>query len=103
MRVWLPALRAARLPSDMRIHDLRHTCAALLIEQGAHPKVIQEQLGHASITTTLDTYGHLFDDHLDQLAEGMDKTFAEAERTRTRTKSGQRCRLDVVTGQQQLL
>lgn len=103
MRVWLPALRAARLPATMRIHDLRHTCAALLIEQGAHPKVIQVQLGHASITTTLDIYGHLFDDKLDELAEGMDKTFAEAERKRTRTKSGQSRRLEVVAGQQQLL
>jgi hypothetical protein len=41
-------------------HDLRHTHAALLIAQGEHPKVIQERLGHASIKTTLDTYGHLF-------------------------------------------
>ena len=41
-------------------HDLRHTFASQLIEQGAHPKYIQEQLGHASITMTMDTYGHLF-------------------------------------------
>jgi len=39
---------------------LRHTAAALAIAQGAHPKVIQSRLGHASITTTLDRYGHLF-------------------------------------------
>jgi integrase len=42
-------------------HDLRHTHAALLIAQREHPKVIQARLGHASIKTTLDTYGHLFD------------------------------------------
>ena len=43
----------------IRFHDLRHTYASLLIAQGAHPKYIQAQLGHASIQTTLDRYGHL--------------------------------------------
>ena len=46
----------------MRLHDLRHTYASLLIAQGAHPKYIQAQLGHASIQTTLDRYGHLMPD-----------------------------------------
>ena len=44
-RVWIPALQAAGLPEDLRIHDMRHTCAALLIAQGAHPKAIQVHLG----------------------------------------------------------
>jgi integrase len=43
----------------IRFHDLRHTYASLLIASGAHPKFIQAQLGHSSITTTLNTYGHL--------------------------------------------
>ena len=43
----------------IRFHDLRHTHTSLLIAQGAHPKYIQAQLGHASIQTTLDRYGHL--------------------------------------------
>src|ERR1700686_1671731 len=38
----------------LRFHDLRHTCASLLTAQGAHPKIIQERLGHASITTTMN-------------------------------------------------
>jgi integrase len=41
-----------------RIPGARHTCAALLIAQGAHPKAIQVHLGHSSITVTLDRYGH---------------------------------------------
>jgi integrase len=49
----------AGLPA-IRFHDLRHTYVALSIAEGAHSKYIQQQLGHASITTTLDTYGHLF-------------------------------------------
>ena len=52
------ALRRAGL-RRIRFHDLRHTYTSLLIAHGAHPKYIQAQLGHASIQTTLDRYGHL--------------------------------------------
>jgi integrase len=44
----------------VRFHDLRHTYASLLIQNGANPKYIQEQLGHGSIAITLDVYSHLF-------------------------------------------
>lgn len=43
----------------IRFHDLRHTCASLLLQAGKHPKVVQELLGHSSITMTLDLYSHL--------------------------------------------
>ena len=56
-RVWKPAPEEVGIP-EMGVHALRHTCAALLIAQGAHPKAIQRHLGHRSITTTLDRYGH---------------------------------------------
>jgi integrase len=51
-------LKAAGL-RQIRFHDLRHTFTSLLIAQGESPKYIQSQLGHSSITTTLDRYGHL--------------------------------------------
>ena len=44
---------------NIRFHDLRHTYASLLIDQGEHPKYIQTQMGHSSINITMDTYGHL--------------------------------------------
>jgi integrase len=75
-RVWKPALAKVGLP-DMGLHGLRHTCAALLIAQGAHPKAIQSHLGHRSITTTLDRYGHLFEDEREKLAERIDAAYAE--------------------------
>jgi integrase len=46
--------RAAKLSERVRIHDLRHTCASLLIAQGEHPKAIQEHIGHSSIQVTID-------------------------------------------------
>ncbi|MBM3696709.1 MAG: site-specific integrase [Actinobacteria bacterium] len=58
-RQWKRAV-AASVGEPMRPHDLRHSHVALLIAQGEHPKVIQQRLGHTSIKTTLDTYGHLF-------------------------------------------
>ena len=79
-RVWLPAADASVGP-PCRFHDLRHSHAALLIAQGEHPKVIQERLGHASIKTTLDTYGHLFDG-LDEAA--VDRLDAAYERSQSR-------------------
>ncbi|EON30829.1 phage-related integrase [Gordonia terrae C-6] len=52
-------------------HELRHTAASLMIRSGAHVKTVQRQLGHKSATMTLDLYGHLFDDDLDEIAVRM--------------------------------
>ena len=52
------ALEAAGLP-DVRVHDLRHTTATALLVAGVHPKIVQDLLGHSTVTTTLDTYSHL--------------------------------------------
>jgi integrase len=71
-RIWLPAVGAS-VREPCTFHDLRHTHAALLIAQGEHPKVIQARLGHASIKTTLDTYGHLFDGLDEAAADRLDR------------------------------
>jgi integrase len=52
-------------------HELRHTAASLAIAAGANVKVIQQMLGHKSAAMTLDQYGHLFGDQLDQVAEAL--------------------------------
>ena len=57
-RYYHPALEAAKLPI-IRFHDLRHTYASLLIEQGENIKYIQSQLGHSTPTVTLNVYAHL--------------------------------------------
>jgi integrase len=51
-------LAKAELPT-MRLHDLRHTCATLLIAQGVHPRVVMETLGHSQISITMDLYAHV--------------------------------------------
>jgi integrase len=52
-------------------HELRHTAASLAIAAGADVKVVQKMLGHKSATMTLDQYGHLFDDRLDEVADRL--------------------------------
>ena len=70
-RSWRPLLREAGLP-HIRFHDLRHTCATLLLSKGVHPKVVQELLGHSSIEITLDTYSHVLPSMGSAAADAMD-------------------------------
>lgn len=74
-RHYKPAVVRAGLPEALRFHDLRHTCAALLIAQGGHPKAIMERLGHSSIQVTLDRYGHLFPGLDEALTDGLEHTY----------------------------
>ena len=46
--------------NGIRLHDLRHTHASLMLRQGGHPKIVQERLGHADVATTLNIYSHVF-------------------------------------------
>jgi integrase len=62
---------AARRPLQ-RYHDLRHTCATLLLSRGHHPKLVQELLGHASVAMTLDRYSYVLPGMGDQTAAAME-------------------------------
>jgi len=79
MRAWsltggpfLRLLKRAGLPEKTRFHDLRHTCATLLLGRSVHPKIVQDLLGHATISITLDTYSHVLPGMGDQAADAMD-------------------------------
>jgi integrase len=67
-------LKKAGLP-NIRFHDLRHTAATLMLQQGIHPKIVQERLGHSQINLTLDTYSHVLPDMQEEVAEKMDEMF----------------------------
>jgi len=69
--VFTPACRRVGL-EGLVPHGLRHTAASLAIAAGADVKVVQQMLGHKSATMTLDLYGHLFDDRLDEVADALD-------------------------------
>jgi integrase len=71
-RSWKPLLKHANLPQSTRFHDLRHTCATLLLSKGVHPKIVQELLGHSSIEIMLDTYSHVLPNMGGQAADAMD-------------------------------
>ena len=71
-RKFLPTLKMAGI-RKIRFHDLRHTNVAFRIEQGQNIKYIQNQLGHASIQTTLDRYGHLISDVNTEQAKKLDR------------------------------
>jgi integrase len=73
-------LRKAGLP-DIRVHDLRHTAASLHLLKGTHPKVVQEMLGHSTITLTLDTYSHVAPGMHAEAAKKMDSLFSAAPLT----------------------
>lgn len=76
--VFEPALKAAKLPR-VRFHDLRHSYASVLIEQGAHPKVISDQLGHASVQITMDRYSHLFDGAYSDVNDELEQAWKDTE------------------------
>ena len=69
-RSFFPLLEQAGL-QRLRFHDLRHTAATLLLAEGIHPKVVQEMLGHSTISLTLDTYSHVIPDLQREAAEKM--------------------------------
>jgi integrase len=83
-----PDSRPDLLPEELRLYDLRHTAASLMIRQGASVKAVQKQLGHATASITLDTYGHLFPDELDALADRLEDARADALATLARTRNG---------------
>jgi integrase len=63
---------AAGMPDKATMHDLRHLYASLLIRHGESVRVVQERLGHASASETLDTYSHLWPDNEDKTRAAVD-------------------------------
>ncbi len=71
-RSFKPLLKAAKL-RHVRFHDLRHTCATLLLSKNVNPKIVSEMLGHASIAITLDIYSHLMPDMQEKAAQALEE------------------------------
>lgn len=71
--------RAEIDPTGIRVHDLRHTCASLLISQGVHLSVVKEHLRHSQISITADTYGHVFEEVQRAASEKLGDLFTSPE------------------------
>ncbi|MFC2002470.1 site-specific integrase [Chloroflexota bacterium] len=71
---WIRQVRLASV-KIIRLHDARHTHARVMLKQGAHPKIVQERLGHASIGITLDTYSHIAPGLQEAAAARFDEAF----------------------------
>jgi integrase len=70
--VWQPAVVAAGL-APLTFHQLRHTAAAFMINDGADPLQMRRRMGHKDIRTTFGTYGHLFPDREEELVAALDR------------------------------
>ena len=77
-RNFKPAVIASGVDPSLWFHHLRSTCVALAVAEGAHPKAVQERLGHGSIRITLDTYGELFPSLDERLRDDLDRAHIEA-------------------------
>jgi integrase len=80
-KMWEPIRKAAKL--SCRFHDLRHTCACLLLKDGIDPKIVQERLGHASIVQTMDTYSAFIPSLQAGAATAMGRVFQRLNRRKT--------------------
>jgi len=69
---WIKLVRRIGL-KGIRLHDARHSHASLMLKAGIHPKIVQERLGHSSVTITLDTYSHVAPGLQEAAAESFDK------------------------------
>lgn len=74
-RVWAPAVSEAKL-DGLTFHGLRHSAVGFLIELGAHPRVMQQRMGHASYRTTMDVYGSVLPAVDDAVTTGLGDLFA---------------------------
>ncbi len=71
-----PLLERAELPR-IRFHDLRHTCATLLLSRNVNPKIVQEMLGHANISETMDTYSHVLPSMQETAVSAMESALTQ--------------------------
>jgi len=93
-RHFCPAVERAGLLEELRFHNLRHTCAALMIASGCHLQEVKTYLGHSSIRVKSDRYGHLFPKAAESIRDRLQESFQKAQTDRAadflRTPEGER-------------
>jgi integrase len=71
-RVWVPAIETSGL-APLKFHELRHSSAAAMVDEGADPLQVKRRMGHEDVRTTFNLYGHLFPDREDELVAALDR------------------------------
>ena len=71
-RNWKGFLRSAHLPVTLTFHTCRHTFATTLLRQTVNPKIVKHQLGHATVSQTMDTYSHAMPEMGDIAADALE-------------------------------
>lgn len=89
-RSFAPLLEKAGVPR-VRFHDLRHTCATLLLGEGVHPKVVSEMLGHTDVAVTLDLYSHVTPTLQQQAADALDGLLGDTLAVNLAVNEGSEC------------
>jgi integrase len=84
-RAFARTLRETKLPK-VRFHDLRHSCATLLLSLGVHPKLVQQTLGHSTFQLTMDTYSHMIPALRNEVANRMNEIFSTPTKSPTETE-----------------
>jgi integrase len=82
LRSFKKILKKASLP-DIRLHDIRHTHATLMLQQGEHPKIVSERLGHSNTRVTLDTYSHVLPNMQKDAVERFEKYYLNFNHSQT--------------------
>jgi integrase len=77
LRSFYRILEKGNLPK-MRFHDLRHTHATLMLQQGEHPKIVSERLGHANTRITMDTYSHVLPNMQQEAVDRFEKMLLDS-------------------------
>ncbi len=77
LREFHQLLKDAELPK-MRLHDLRHSCATILLANGTHPRIVMEILGHSTIAMTMNVYSHALPSVMKDAANTMDRALKQA-------------------------
>jgi integrase len=77
-RQFKSVLKRMGLPTTIRFHDLRHSCATFLIAQGVHPRVVMEILGHSQISLTMNTYSHVLPETQREATKKVDALFGRS-------------------------
>jgi integrase len=83
-----PWLKRAGLPSSIRLYELRHSCAILLLAAGEHPKVVSEGLGHSSSRMTPDVYSRVLPTMQQAASDRLERILSGAASTLAAHKSG---------------